>query len=261
VRVASSRAGGAAGDASNPFGSKTERNRNRTRNRQNFRIFAQRVIAIGIDDAYDGPDLVRANMTSQQWQTRLASARAGSDSALGQILDGFRPYLWIIARGELGPELQAKVGGSDVVQESLLNACNAFERFQGDTPEEMQAWLRKILLRVVSHRRREFAGTDRRAVEREVPLDASDSRRRLKRQLSDKGETPSQRAMSAEQRHALERALRELPDHYRQVIRLRSEEQRPFEEIAKALGQTPDGARMLWGRAIRKLQTFLNVKS
>lgn len=196
-------------------------------------------------------------MTSQQWTKRLASARVGSDSALGQILDAFRPYLWVVARGELGNGLQAKVGGSDIVQESLMNAVQAFDRFQGDSPDEMQAWLRKILLRVVAHRRREFYGTARRSADWEVPIDAGDSRRRLRQQLTDRGESPSQKAMSAEQRRALERALDELPDHYQDIIRLRSEQQKSFEEIARLLGQTPDGARMLWGRAIRKLQAMM----
>jgi len=197
------------------------------------------------------------NMTSHHWQTRLAAAREGSDSALGEILDGFRPYLWIIARGEIGETLQAKVGGSDVVQESLLNAVQAFDRFRGDSPDELQAWLRKIVLRVVANRRRHFLDVDRRDMGREVPLEAGDSRLQFRNQLPDRGQTPSRYAMSGEQRQALERALKELPEHYREVIRLRSEEQRSFEEVAQRLGRTPDGARMLWGRAIRRLQSLL----
>src|SRR4051794_10793539 len=102
-------------------------------------------------------------MTPQQWQTCLAAARAGSTEAIGTLLDGFRPYLWIIARGELGQPLQAKLSGSDLVQESLLNAYRAFGRFQGDSPQELQAWLRQILRRVIANRRREFDAERREA--------------------------------------------------------------------------------------------------
>jgi RNA polymerase sigma-70 factor (ECF subfamily) len=197
-------------------------------------------------------------MTPQQWESCLAAARAGSADAIGKLLDGFRPYLWIIAQGELDPRLRAKLNGSDLVQESLLNAYRAFDRFEGDSPEALQAWLRQILRRVLDNQRRQYDAECREA-EREVSLEAADSRLRFRTALPDPGETPSQRAMSAEQRQALDRAFELLPPHYREVIRLRSEERQPFEEIARRLGRTPDAARMMWGRAIRKLQALLDV--
>jgi RNA polymerase sigma factor (sigma-70 family) len=65
--------------------------------------------------------------------------------------------------------------------------------------------------------------------------------------------------MSDEQRRALDRALGQLPPHYREVIRLRTEEKKSFDEVARLTGRTPDAARMAWGRAVRRLQSLLDV--
>jgi RNA polymerase sigma-70 factor (ECF subfamily) len=199
-------------------------------------------------------------MPTRPWQRILADARAGSPEALGRLLDDFRPFLWIIARDAIDAPLRSKIGGSDLVQESLLNAVKQFDRFHGDSAEELQAWLRKILLRVVANRRRHFT-TNRRQARREVSLDAADSWVRMRGELSDPGETPSQHAMSREDRRAVNLALEKLPPHYREVVRLRSEERLAFEEVALQIGRTPDGARMLWGRAIRKIQALLGESS
>ena len=52
----------------------------------------------------------------------LIAAQAGSRDALGEALDGCRPYLLHLARQALGPALQAKGGASDLVQDTFLEA-------------------------------------------------------------------------------------------------------------------------------------------
>ena len=46
----------------------------------------------------------------------LAQARAGSQEALGQALEACRGYLLLVARREMGADLQAKGGESDLVR-------------------------------------------------------------------------------------------------------------------------------------------------
>src|ERR1700730_6102303 len=77
---------------------------------------------------------------------RLAAARAGSPEAMGQVLDACRGYLLSIASQELDPQLQAKGGASDLVQETLLHAVRGFGHFDGATEAELLAWLRRLLL-------------------------------------------------------------------------------------------------------------------
>ena len=74
---------------------------------------------------------------------RLAAARSGSLTAVAGILEECRNYLLLIANRELGSSIQAKIGASDLVHESLLQGQQAFRRFQGTSRHDVMAWLRK----------------------------------------------------------------------------------------------------------------------
>ena len=52
-----------------------------------------------------------ADLTQLIWQ-----ARAGSQDALGQLLELYRSYLRLIVSLQIGEKLQAKVSPSDIVQ-------------------------------------------------------------------------------------------------------------------------------------------------
>src|SRR5262249_46344878 len=101
----------------------------------------------------------------------LLAARAGSREALGEVLEACRAYLLLVANKEIDPQLQAKGGASDLVQETFLEAQRAFGRFQGTTADELRAWLRQLLLHNVADFGRRYRGTGKRRVEREVRLE------------------------------------------------------------------------------------------
>jgi RNA polymerase sigma-70 factor (ECF subfamily) len=158
----------------------------------------------------------------------------------------------VAANRELGADLQAKGGASDLVQETFLEAQQAFGRFHGTSEAELLAWLGVILQHnVANFRRRYEAG--RRAVTREVSLDDS----ALGAVPPAEGPSPSSLAAAGEQTHNLDRALERLPEHYLQVIHWRHRDQLSFEEIGRRLDRSTDAARMLWGRAIAQLQKEL----
>jgi RNA polymerase sigma factor (sigma-70 family) len=71
--------------------------------------------------------------------------------------------------------------------------------------------------------------------------------------------TPSRAAAAAGQARALQEALARLPEAYRQVLRYRYDEGRPFEEIAQLLDRSPNAARKLWARAVEWLQQELGA--
>jgi RNA polymerase sigma-70 factor (ECF subfamily) len=60
--------------------------------------------------------------------------------------------------------------------------------------------------------------------------------------------------MAGEQASAIQKAMERLPEEYRRVIQLRYEGERPFDDIGKLLGLTPNAARKLWVRAIKRLR-------
>jgi RNA polymerase sigma-70 factor (ECF subfamily) len=183
----------------------------------------------------------------------LAAARTGSPEALGRALETCRRYLLLVAERQLDPALQAKGGASDLVQETFLEAQRDFGRFQGTTEAELLAWLRQLLLNNLGNFARRYRDTAKRAVGREVALPGEGSSAGGGG-VAGSGPTPSGLAMAQEQAEALQRALARLPDDYRQVLELRFQQQKSFEEIGRLLDRSPDAARKLWSRALQRLR-------
>jgi RNA polymerase sigma-70 factor (ECF subfamily) len=182
------------------------------------------------------------------------AARTGSSEALGQILEAYRGYLLLIAQRELEPDLQAKGGASDLVQETFLKAQRHFAGFQGNTEGELKAWLRQLLLNNLADFTRLYRATDKRQVGREVMLDAGTSSTAPTAEPAGDTPTPSAQAMEQEQARAIQQALERLPDDYRLVLRYRYEEERSFEDIGRLMNLSPNAARKLWLRAIKRLR-------
>jgi RNA polymerase sigma-70 factor (ECF subfamily) len=188
----------------------------------------------------------------------ITEARNGSADALGHLLETCRQYLLLVANKELTPGLQAKVGASDVVQETFLKAQRHFDCFHGGTEAELLAWLRRILLNNLANITRHYHQTAKRAVRSEITLPE-----RMLIDLANAGgdpiSSPSRQAIAREEDGALQRALQELPAHYRQVIVWRNWENRSFAEIGQELGRTPPAARKLWARAIEQLHLLVEA--
>jgi RNA polymerase sigma-70 factor (ECF subfamily) len=80
----------------------------------------------------------------------VALAKGGDTHALGSLLEGARSYLRMLARVQIGRELQSKLDADDVLQEVFLRVHQAIGRFRGETQEEFLAWLRGILANVLA---------------------------------------------------------------------------------------------------------------
>ena len=184
----------------------------------------------------------------------LKRARQGDDQAVGQMLELCRDYLLLIANQDLDTDVRRKMAVSDVVQESMLNAQAHIDRFEGSTRQEFLAWLRGILRNDMLHWRRHYKGVQKRAGEQSVDLAGSQIRRV---EPVDDFHTPGTQAVAREEEDMLNRALSELPDNYRQIIRLRSYEDKSFVEIGEQQGCSPDAARKLWSRAIVRMQEIM----
>src|SRR6516164_9988866 len=105
----------------------------------------------------------------------LVQAQAGSHEALGQALEACRGYLLLVADRELGSDLKAKGGASDLVQETFIEAQKDFARFQGKSDAELLAWLRCLLQHRLANFARRFRKTQKRGLAREVALPSGDS--------------------------------------------------------------------------------------
>jgi RNA polymerase sigma-70 factor (ECF subfamily) len=195
---------------------------------------------------------------SGQTELLLAAARSGELTALGQALEVCRNYLLLVAEKEMDPRLKAKGGASDLVQQTFLEAQKDFERFAGTSEQELLAWLRRLLLNNVANFRRHWVDTDKRRMDREIPLASNHPSRTGASWLADGGPTPSREMMADERDAAVHAAMARLPEDYQLVLKMRYLEDRPFEEIAAAMNRSANAVRKLWARAVEKLQEELD---
>jgi RNA polymerase sigma-70 factor (ECF subfamily) len=184
----------------------------------------------------------------EQW---IAEARQGSRAALDRLLEACLPYLRMAAHRVLGAALRSRLDAADVVQETLIEACRDFPCFRGNTEKSFFAWLRQILHNNLTNERRRHIAAAMRSVRSEVPLNQM-ALSQLRDIAQGEWDSPSKQAQAQERSEALERALLQLPEKYRQVLLLRTWEELTFAEVGERLHCSAGAARKLWGRAAKE---------
>jgi RNA polymerase sigma-70 factor (ECF subfamily) len=186
----------------------------------------------------------------------LELARAGDRGALGRLLDGYRPYLLLLARMQIGRRLQGKVDASDAVQDAFLGAHRDFGRFQGESEREFVAWLRQVLASVLANLVRHYHGTKGRdlRLEQQLAAELEHSSAALDLPLVRSHSSPSRQAEKREQGVLLATALERLPRDDRELLVLRHLEGLSFPEVARRLGRTLDSVKKRWPRALVRLR-------
>jgi RNA polymerase sigma-70 factor (ECF subfamily) len=183
----------------------------------------------------------------------IVSARDGSFTALGQLLDHYRDYLLQVANDELRSDLVAKVAPSDLVQETFLQAARRFPAFRGQSEPELRAWLRQILINKLHDANRHYCDRQKREISREVSLDGDSGHAAQLADLEHQSAQPREKLIQLERSARVRAAIAKLPESYRQVIELRHFERLSLQEIAERMGRSPEAARKLWCRAVEKL--------
>jgi RNA polymerase sigma-70 factor (ECF subfamily) len=189
----------------------------------------------------------------------LARARAGDPDAVGALLEGYRPYLTLLARLQVGRRLQGKADPGDLVQETFLRAHRDFGGFRGESESEFVAWLRQILAAALAGLVRHYLGTRARdpRLEQELGADLDRSSQALAGVLAAPQSSPSEQAAQREQAVRLADALERLPAHYREVIVLHHLEGLTLAESALRMGRSEDSVQKLWARALLRLRQAL----
>lgn len=180
----------------------------------------------------------------------LARNRAGDSSALGELLQVYRPYLRIIAERKLGPKLAVRVEASDVVQQTWMEAAKAFPNFAGSTEPELSAWLAAILDRNVQNLVRDNRAAKRDIRREEAPAGSATLSWGGARQAS----TPSKKAIQGERALRLAAAIEELPDEQRTAIVMRHLQEKSLDDIAKELDRSKSAIAGLLYRGLRSLR-------
>jgi RNA polymerase sigma-70 factor, ECF subfamily len=188
---------------------------------------------------------------------QLTSARDGCPESLGNLLQGCRRYLLLTASRALESSLRPKEGASDLVQQTFVVAQRDFQSFRGTTLGELLGWLNRILERQLANNIRHYKQTSKRALRREISLDAGDHADNLG--IVDGQPVPADRAASADEQRRVHQAIEHLPDDYQQVLTLRTWQRLPFAEIGQRMGRSAGAVQKLWMRAVERLQDELRT--
>jgi RNA polymerase sigma-70 factor (ECF subfamily) len=192
----------------------------------------------------------------------VADLQAGHSEALVTLLDVYRPYLLATAQARLDARLKAKAGPSDMVQETIVAAHQAWQEIEPRplTADEFREWLRQLLLERLKALRRKYYRAQSRSLRRELPLDDGQSKRLIDALAAVDSDTPSVNLDRQTLSDQLESAIQRLPAAYRQVILWRNRDNWRFAEIGAKMDRSADAARMLWTRAIRLLRVELGAR-
>jgi RNA polymerase sigma-70 factor (ECF subfamily) len=185
----------------------------------------------------------------------IAASRGVDGQSLDRLLELYRNYLSLLAKTWMNAAYRGKADPSDVVQDTLWEAHQAFGEFDGRDEAAFAAWLRKILVRNVVDLARRYK-TSARDVSREEPWDPGQIVKRIHK-LSLSQTSPSQSAQRRELGVVLADALAELSADHRQVIMLRNLQDLPWAEVAKQMGRSDEAVRKLWTRALVQLKPLI----
>ncbi|TWT61422.1 RNA polymerase sigma factor [Rubinisphaera italica] len=185
------------------------------------------------------------------WSELLEFARAGNDAAFMQLCERFREYLTTIAQSELRQELQSKVGTSDLIQESMLEAWSEMHCFRGSSEGEFRLWIARLFRHNLIDQARKYRKTQSRNLSLEIRIDQHHHQNIL-----ESNELSGSRIMLLrENDEMLLRAVNQLPEKQKSVILLKHENGLSYEEIAEQMNVKATAIRKIWSRAIQTLRS------
>lgn len=187
------------------------------------------------------------------WADLITAARAGESQALGIVFERLREYLLLTVNQQLGSEVQAKCGASDIVQRTFLDVQQDIKRFKGTSEAEFKSWLRCLVKHNLIDATRKFKETKRRDISREISIDNGEKQHALPAPVK----TPSSLLRRRERDEELLRVVASLPWRKRRLLELRHWQGLEFSEIAKDLQMTEAAARKLWSRTVQSLRIEL----
>jgi RNA polymerase sigma-70 factor, ECF subfamily len=182
----------------------------------------------------------------------------GASAMDGDHLDRFRGYLRFLAEVNLDPRFQGKLDPSDIVQETLLKACQGLEGLRGNDDRQVAAWLRTILARQIANASRDLQ-CPKGDVRKEKSLEQAlaESSIRLLDFLNKGDSSPSGKMEKSEAVLGLADAMAHLPLDQRQALILKHWRGWSLDEIAAHMGRTRPGVAGLLRRALESLRRKL----
>jgi RNA polymerase sigma factor (sigma-70 family) len=204
-------------------------------------------------------------MSSNDRESALVvRAAEGDPVALKLLLTKTRARLRAYISVQIPADVARVVDPEDIVQDThgeVFRRIRTFESRGEDSFFRFTAAVAVNRLRnlIKSHRALKRGGGRAQASPRKKNID--DSSVDLFALLSGHGHTPSRSVARGEAIGAVQVALADLPEHYRQAIKLVHIEGKPVREVALAMGRTERAIHGLCRRALKMMQGQLGTES
>lgn len=186
-------------------------------------------------------------MESQEVRNLVRKARQGDRDSFEQLVSAHERRLEAVIHSRMGAHLKAVYEVSDALQETLVRAFGAMDRFRWDGEDSFMRWLGGIAEHVILKLASRY--------EREQKLS-------IHREPSGSHVSPSRGLRREERFDRLERAVSGLSPDHREVILLARVEGLRIKEIAGRMNRSPEATKQLLSRALRALKkSFGNTES
>lgn len=175
---------------------------------------------------------------------------------MDEDLDSFRPYLTVLARGQIPAAMQARLDASDIVQDTLLEAFRKREQYRGaNDPKQIAGWLRQLLscnlIDALRAQRRESRDVER---EQSIAKSVDESSMGLEHVLTMDQSTPSQIVEKRFRALEVARAIEELPEPQRDAIMYRYFQKSSLDQIATQMNKSKPAVAGLLKRGLESLR-------
>ena len=151
--------------------------------------------------------------------------------------------------------MSGRLSGSDIVQQTCLEAVRDFQSFRGKTVVEFVGWLRQILGNTLTEATRTHIVAQKRSVAKESRDHSDGVAAALERTDAS---SPSSRMMQGERAIQLARAMDELPGDQFEALRLRHLEGWTVNRIATQMDRSDLAVAGLLKRGLRNLRQRLS---
>jgi RNA polymerase sigma-70 factor (ECF subfamily) len=185
--------------------------------------------------------------------------RGGDAEALAELLKQYRGPLLAYINSRLGPAMKTRVEADDILQDLSVVALKRLADLAAPTRDPFP-WLCHLSEQRIIDTHRRLFGAQKRAAERQVPLDTPlgrESEGKLEDLLVASLTTPSDALSKNQKQLELLLAIQQLPAKMQEILRLRYTEGLTTREIAERLGTSDAAIRVQLSRAVARLQELL----
>ena len=182
-------------------------------------------------------------------ESLLSALRANDPAAVASLVRTESPRLLSVARRILRNDEDAK----DAVQEGLISALGAIDRFEGGAA--LSTWVHRIVVNAALMKLRSKKSRPEESIEDLLPGFEADGHISVP---ASEWVPADELVLREEVQQLVRAAIDRLPESYRTVLLLRDIEELSTEETAQALGCTPVAVKVRLHRARQALRGLLD---